>query len=241
MSRLNKSRVRARAVPAVRGSLGSPAARHSMAEALNDDAGVATERTCGICLEDSEDPLNLPCGHSFCDGCIDGWRSRFGVVEEMRRKCPTCRATIPPSREMANLLLVYRASKQKLEDNNETSTQYYRTVCRLLIESEQKVGADWDGVTVLEANNDEPPIVMSVYIRQAIRKGDIKAVLRWINANRAEDRVNATEFIMAMPALCIAAGSSGCNQLALMTILLQLGANVDARDNTGYSYWAYSQ
>ena len=205
-----------------------------MVEELQGD-DVVTEKTCGICLEDSKDPLNLPCGHSFCDGCLGEWRSPFGVKQEMRRKCPICRARIPPSKQMVETLFAYRAGKQKLEDDNKISTEFYRGMCHSLKQAEERVGADWDGVTVLEDNNDKPPIVMPVYVRQAIRKGDIKSVLRWINANRAEDRVNATasaEF-MAMPALCIAAGSSGCNQLALMTILLQLGANVDARDNTG--------
>jgi len=71
-----------------------------MAENLDGTAAAAvvTEQTCGICLEESKDPLDLPCGHSFCDGCLDEWRSRYGVEEEMRRKCPICRATIPPSK-----------------------------------------------------------------------------------------------------------------------------------------------
>ena len=88
-----------------------------------DDVVVASmaaddDKTCGICLEDSKDPLNLPCGHSFCDGCLGEWRSRYGVEEEMRRKCPICRAKIPPSKEMVSMLLSYRVQKQKMEDDN---------------------------------------------------------------------------------------------------------------------------
>ena len=30
------------------------------------------------------DPLNFPCGHSSCPGCLDEWRSRYGVKVEMR-------------------------------------------------------------------------------------------------------------------------------------------------------------
>ena len=43
---------------------------------MTEAAETATEITCGICLEDSKDPLDLPCGHSFCEGCLDEWRSR---------------------------------------------------------------------------------------------------------------------------------------------------------------------
>ncbi|EJK76366.1 hypothetical protein THAOC_01874 [Thalassiosira oceanica] len=162
--------------------------------------GAVTELTCGICLEDSKDPLSLPCGHSFCAGCLDEWRSRYGVEEEMRRKCPICRARIPPSKEMA----------------------------------EEKVGADWDGVTVLEDNNVTPPVAIPDYISEATVKGDIKPVLRWISLDRAEDRVNAinkTE-MGCLSALQLAAMGTS---LTLATLLLQLGADVDQRNNEGYT------
>ena len=203
-----------------------------MAEALNDDAGVATERTCGICLEDSEDPLNLPCGHSFCDGCIGEWRSRYGVKEEMRRKCPTCRATIPPSKEMANALFAWRAEKQRCEDDKDTSSEHYYVACQALEDAEETVGKDWDGVTVLQDDKYKPAVVMPDYLLGSTCKGDIKSVLRWINANRTEDRVNATTSVenMNIPVLSFAAT---CNQIAMMSLLMQLGANVNSRSTQG--------
>ena len=203
-----------------------------MTETLHDDTGVVTEQTCGICLEESKDPLNLPCGHLFCDGCLDEWRSRYGVKQEMRRKCPTCRATIPPSKEMVAALKSYRAAKQELEDNNDRTSQQYHNTCRALEQAEERVGQDWDGVTVLQYKNDNPPLVMPEYIFYAMRKGDIESVLKWIYDNRTEDSANAvtgTE-MKGMPAVFVAAG---CNHLTLMSLLLQLGANVDVRDNQG--------
>ena len=145
----------------------------------------------------------------------------------MRRKCPTCRATIPPSKEMVTTLLMYRARKQELEDRNETSSEEYHRVCRLLKEAEERVGADWDGVTVLQDKSDKPPVIMPDYIFEAIGDGDIKMVIRWINANQAEDRANAissAELRKLSPLFISATGHS-----TLMTLLLQLGADVDFR------------
>ena len=201
-----------------------------MDENLVGTAAV-TDRTCGICLEDSKDPLDLPCGHSFCDGCLGEWRSRYGVKEEMRTKCPTCRARIPPSKEMVASLLTFRAEKQRLEDNNDTSSEFYRRACRTVKSAEEIVGADWDGVTVLQDNNEKQAVAMPDYITKALVKGDIKSVLKWINANRSEDRVNAetsAEMVLRVPILMLASMNA---QLALISLLLQLGADVDYRVN----------
>ena len=193
-------------------------------------AAAVSEKTCGICLEDSKDPQNLPCGHSFCDGCLGGWRSRYGVDEEMRRKCHICRARIPPSKEMVTNLLTCRAHKQKLEDENHTSSKIYRATCQLLAKAEERVGKDWDGVTVLEDTNDKPAAVMPDYVFKAMRKGDIKTVLKWINSNHSEDRANAETSVetASMPMLMLASMNA---QMAMMSLLLQLGADVDYRMN----------
>ena len=205
----------------------------NMAENLVSTAAVVTEKTCAICLEDSKNPLDLPCGHSFCDGCLDEWRSRYGVDEEMRRKCPICRAMIPPSKEMVASLFTYRATKKELEDKNETSSERYHETCRLLAHYEERVGKDWDGVTVLQDNNDKPTAVaMPDYILQALRTGDIKSVLRWIDADRTEDRVNAISSAEwgSTPALSIACATG---HSTLVTLLLQLGADAQSRDCQG--------
>ena len=162
-----------------------------MAESLAGTAAAVTEHTCGICLEDSKDPLNLPCGHSFCDGCLNEWRSRYGVEEEMKRKCPICRARIPPSKEMVKTVRLLRAQKQRLEDEKNTSSEAYHFTCGLLKKAEERIGKDWDGVTVLQEINDKHSVVLPGYIWQAFGKGDIKSVLKWISSNRSEDRANA--------------------------------------------------
>ena len=104
---------------------------------------------------------------------------------------------------------------------------------QLLKEAEEIVGVDWDGVTVLE-DDSKLPVAMPDYIATAVGNGDIKSVLRWINANRTEDRVNAISSVekAGIPPLYIA---SLKNHPTLMTLLLQLGADANFRDSQGWT------
>ena len=54
---------------------------------------VETDR-CLVCLGPPREPTTLPCGHSFCTGCVSELRSK-GVSET----CPLCRAPLPPGPE----------------------------------------------------------------------------------------------------------------------------------------------
>ncbi|EJK57331.1 hypothetical protein THAOC_22635, partial [Thalassiosira oceanica] len=107
-------------------------------------------------------------------------RSRGGNEEEMSHlpsKDPTFEGNGGNVAYMAGL-------KKTFEDANDTSSEDYHRVCYFLAKTEKELGADWDGVTVLQDNNDKPPVVIPNYIGKAVGTGDIKPVLKWINANR---------------------------------------------------------
>ncbi|XP_062401260.1 E3 ubiquitin/ISG15 ligase TRIM25-like isoform X2 [Sardina pilchardus] len=49
-------------------------------------AGLEEELTCSICMTTFENPVSLPCGHNFCQGCLDvAWKENAPLA------CPQCR------------------------------------------------------------------------------------------------------------------------------------------------------
>ena len=54
---------------------------------------------CAVCLQAYTDPTTLPCGHSFCIGCVQSLRVVPGNNEP---QCPTCRQPFDRSRQRVN-------------------------------------------------------------------------------------------------------------------------------------------
>uniref|UniRef100_UPI00358E5E84 E3 ubiquitin-protein ligase TRIM11-like isoform X2 n=1 Tax=Myxine glutinosa TaxID=7769 RepID=UPI00358E5E84 len=82
--------------------------------AFSSMTGVcADELQCIVCLELYEEPITLPCGHSFCKACIkQHWESR---EEATVCDCPNCRKVFPIKPEcQKNVALAKLVEKTKL-------------------------------------------------------------------------------------------------------------------------------
>lgn len=50
---------------------------------------LGTELRCTICLSFYSDPVFIPCGHTFCRGCINGW-----IAAQRQAACPVCKTAV---------------------------------------------------------------------------------------------------------------------------------------------------
>ncbi|XP_015193294.2 tripartite motif-containing protein 16-like protein isoform X1 [Lepisosteus oculatus] len=68
--------------------------------------------SCSVCLELLRDPVTIPCGHSYCRGCIE--RHWDGGAAAGVYSCPQCRRTFSPRPVVGrNTLLVELVEKLK--------------------------------------------------------------------------------------------------------------------------------
>lgn len=74
---------------------------------------ISRDLTCSICLDLFKRPVSLPCDHTFCHTCIEGyWAGPRGLVPGGTGSCPQCRKVYPgqsyrPNRIVANIVESY--------------------------------------------------------------------------------------------------------------------------------------
>lgn len=106
-------------------------------------ASIEDHVTCSICMDLYNDPLALPCLHSFCRRCIQGLFSSALVF-----KCPECRSDvklgprgiddIPKNFQLGGIVdsykrenVDYRHGRQEARDERSFCTQH-RMTCQLM-------------------------------------------------------------------------------------------------------------
>jgi len=186
------------------------------------DSGCGNKE-CGICLGEFNNPVKLPCGHSFCADCLSGWKPKY-TEDTRRRRCPLCRGAIPPSQEQ--VAKMKRAKELMVDESNPLRKHF-----ALMVEQfEAEYGEDWDG-TKIEYGNGFVDIPM--YIGQALNHGYIHYVLQWLNKGNIKGRVNAKAEIYANLSLLFVAAK--VYQYDLMKYLLLKGADVNSFNSFGAS------
>lgn len=64
-------------------------------DAEGNPLSFGKNENCVICVDKMRDPIHLPCGHWYCEDCIEGLR-QSGSVQDT---CPVCRKPLPPGPE----------------------------------------------------------------------------------------------------------------------------------------------
>uniref|UniRef100_A0A8C5PKB5 Uncharacterized protein n=1 Tax=Leptobrachium leishanense TaxID=445787 RepID=A0A8C5PKB5_9ANUR len=96
-------------------------------------SALRDELTCCICLSIYTDPVALPCGHSFCQLCIED------VLDTQEGsgayKCPECRAEVQErpalekNKKLHNIVETFRSSHPEQEDEEKHSKSILEYYC----------------------------------------------------------------------------------------------------------------
>nr|XP_015195293.1 PREDICTED: tripartite motif-containing protein 52-like isoform X2 [Lepisosteus oculatus] len=75
-------------------------------------SALVEELQCPVCLGLFSDPVTLPCGHTFCRGCLESYLATDVPVH----LCPECRAPIPRRDFRTNRVLRNMADRARQEE-----------------------------------------------------------------------------------------------------------------------------
>ncbi|KAI5103514.1 tripartite motif-containing protein 65 [Silurus meridionalis] len=86
--------------------------------------------TCTICLDRFKYPVTIPCGHTFCKGCISKHWDRLeqGGLQDASFNCPVCQKTFSPRPALNRNVSLYVLSEVA---TNSTAERAAGAACRI--------------------------------------------------------------------------------------------------------------
>ena len=190
------------------------------------------DEICGICLDVFDNPVQLSCGHSFCEVCLDGWHIKSKYDVHQPRNCPMCRHRAKPSEETISKLYAISAV---ISSSSEDSEDGEKVRAMMKKEQEELSGAlftmghtNEDIETMLQEYRDSQNLLSDV-IARAVDNNDAQTVLDWLGSPIDEGKLTSEE----MGGLTMLYSTSILGHKELTSLLLQYGAAVNAYDSLG--------
>ncbi|KAL9178348.1 hypothetical protein ACHAXT_001776 [Thalassiosira profunda] len=188
------------------------------------------DEECGICLDKLTAPVALRCGHSFCDECLDGWRSKFGDAalrhdtDVWEKGCPLCREKLPPSKEMVAQLHTLRLLMEEVKEVGDE--EEYLEHKAEYEDFKAKIG-DYDESDVI-GDEEQYSVDLPEEMAGFTENNDIRSVVNWLGVPVDKKRLGAGSSMDRMTMLHLTTIFKGC--IPMMTVLLQFGADVNCLD-----------
>ncbi|XP_071187221.1 E3 ubiquitin/ISG15 ligase TRIM25-like [Salvelinus alpinus] len=107
---------------------------------------------CPVCLDLPNEPVTIPCGHSYCKGCIKDYWSKDDPRSPGVYSCPQCRQTFCPKPSLSRNTMLAEAVEQLRKGALTTSArESIRSAHRANTMGRAKGGSRGGGVSQLPA------------------------------------------------------------------------------------------
>ncbi|EJK54227.1 hypothetical protein THAOC_26173 [Thalassiosira oceanica] len=211
-----------------------------LAKVDDDDVGCEaaegeadSDEICGICLDVYDNPVQLPCGHSFCEVCLDGWHKKSKYNVHQPRNCPLCRRTAKPSPEIMTQLYTLTLIVKTVEagydlEGDIDDLEKMRIKRDELLAALFKMGYTREEVNVMLKEYSAQQNSLPFSIMTAAGKNDAQTILDWLGSPVDESKLDVKYTGITMVHYTALHG-----HVDLTSLLLQHGAAVNVYDANG--------
>ncbi|EJK73816.1 hypothetical protein THAOC_04540, partial [Thalassiosira oceanica] len=186
------------------------------------------DEICSICLDVYDNPVQLPCGHSFCEACLDGWHEKSKYDVHQPRNCPVCRHRTKPSKEVISQICLYSAQAESSVVREE---EKMKSMVKLqeLWSSLLNKGHTEDEIANMVKEYRDSQNLMPDPIVAAFPKDDAQTILDWLGSPVDAGKLNCV--LDGEISMLHITAKYGNKELA--SLLLQYGAAIDVYDAHG--------